>query len=170
MGYPNASNVWQFQNQLSFKVMEIIQQHSSGKPVVIFCNTRKDCVSTAEALAKAYRQFISPSGRSSQLPWPRPARSYATAIDKKLNELFEVGVSYHHAGLDGADRKLIETGFIGGSISIVCKLIGANCRLGMFFAYNEAQYRCYFYPRSRCQFTSSNGCHQRNFAISRWRF
>lgn len=125
LGFPNSSNIWAFQNSLSFKVMEIIQQHASGKPVVIFCNTRKDCVSTAEALAKAFRQFLAPSerGRSSRLPWPRPPHSYATAIDKNLNALLEVGVSYHHAGLDALDRKLIETGFINGLISIVCESI-----------------------------------------------
>ena len=42
-------------------------------------------------------------------------------MDSKLASLMEIGIAAHHAGMDNSDRRLIEDGFINGSISIVCE-------------------------------------------------
>lgn len=42
-------------------------------------------------------------------------------MDKTLAALVEVGIAFHHAGLDSGDRRAVEQGFIEGSISVVCE-------------------------------------------------
>ena len=134
--YPPKGNDWSFQSQLNFKLMELVKQYASGKPSVshlspigflassgvvhIFCNTRKGCTQSAEALAKEYRELLA-SNRTNQLPWPKPPRLVVKPMDSKLANLMEIGIAAHHAGMDNSDRRLIEEGFINGSISIVCE-------------------------------------------------
>ena len=33
------------------------------------------------------------------------------------------GVGYHHAGLDTADRKILETMFLSAELPVLCKLV-----------------------------------------------
>lgn len=89
--------------------------------VLIFCNTRKGCVQAAEALAKEYQEAVQTSSRRNDLLWPKPNRPTLKTLDKKLRELCELGIAYHHAGLEPADRKTVESGFTDGQISIVCE-------------------------------------------------
>lgn len=37
------------------------------------------------------------------------------------------GVGYHHAGLDTADRKMLETMFLSAELPVLCKWKGALC-------------------------------------------
>lgn len=86
---------------------------------MIFCPTRKNCVEIATALSKAYHELLNSSTRS-KLPWPRPGRNFTRPEDSNLAALVDVGISYHHAGLDNGDRRIVEQGFLDGTISIVC--------------------------------------------------
>ena len=49
-------------------------------------------------------------------------------------DLVIYGVGYHHAGLDMADRKIVEAVFINGELPVLCELalhsaaVGHNCR------------------------------------------
>lgn len=88
--------------------------------VLIFCNTRKGCVQAAEALAKEYSELVS-ARSGGNLPWSRPPQGGCKPNDKKQAELFELGIAYHHAGVENGDRRLIEDGFINGALSIVCE-------------------------------------------------
>ena len=36
-------------------------------------------------------------------------------------ELIMCGVGYHHAGLDTADRKILETMFLSAELPVLCK-------------------------------------------------
>ncbi|GAA5906230.1 hypothetical protein JCM8208_000668 [Rhodotorula glutinis] len=119
IGYPKNGNDFAFVNGLNFKLFELVKQYSSGKPVLIFCNTRKGCLQAADALAKDYKLALSSSSRSS-LAWPKPQRHEFQTSDKHLAALLENGIATHHAGMDSNDRRLVERLFIDGSISIVC--------------------------------------------------
>lgn len=90
--------------------------------VLIFCNTRKACSQAAEVLAKKYRQEL--ETRPQSAPWPKPARLDLKWADKKLAALLDVGIAYHHAGLEQQDRKVVENLFASSAISVVCE----SCR------------------------------------------
>ncbi|TNY19881.1 P-loop containing nucleoside triphosphate hydrolase protein [Rhodotorula diobovata] len=120
IGYPRNGNEFAFANALNFKLFELVRQYSSGKPVLIFCNTRKGCLQAAEALAKEYKQALAWASSRARLAWPKPPRSEYKTSDKHLAALLENGIATHHAGMDSNDRRLVERLFVDGSISIVC--------------------------------------------------
>ncbi|KWU46356.1 P-loop containing nucleoside triphosphate hydrolase protein, partial [Rhodotorula sp. JG-1b] len=120
LGYPRGSNDFAFANSLSFKLYDLIKQYSSGKPVLVFCNTRKSCTQAAEALLKLYKEAVASNARRDTLAWPKPSRGEYKTGDKSLSALLEYGIAVHHAGMEMNDRKLVERLFIDGKISIVC--------------------------------------------------
>ncbi|GEM11682.1 DNA/RNA helicase, DEAD/DEAH boxtype [Rhodotorula toruloides] len=120
VGYPKGGNDFAFANGLNFKLFDLIKQYASGKPVLVFCNTRKGCTQAAEALAKAYKESLSSSSGRASLAWPKPARNEFRTTDKSLASLLENGLAVHHAGMDANDRRLVERAFIEGTVSIVC--------------------------------------------------
>ncbi|GAA5951948.1 hypothetical protein JCM21900_000099 [Sporobolomyces salmonicolor] len=121
VGYPKNGNDFAFANSLNFRLFELIKQYSSGKPVLIFCNTRRGCLQAAEALAKEYQVSLSGSWSSRFRPaWPKPPRSGYTTSDKHLAALLENGIATHHAGMESNDRRLVERLFTEGHVSIVC--------------------------------------------------
>ncbi|SCV68997.1 BQ2448_2017 [Microbotryum intermedium] len=145
VGFPPRENDFAFDSSLDYKVFELIQRYSGGKPVLVFSNTRKGCLKLAEHLAKEYRQLSEKPAQRNNLPWPKPSRLVARPNDKKLTGLFECGVAYHHAGLDMDDRKLIEQLFIAGSISVVCSTstlaVGVNLPARMVIVKGTKQFR-----------------------------
>lgn len=65
-------------------------------------------------LAKTYQE-----APQTNLPWAKRGKAASPPHDKDLLALADVGVAYHHAGLDFHDRRYVEDGFINGSICIV---------------------------------------------------
>ncbi|BGP30278.1 ATP-dependent DNA helicase MER3 [Rhodotorula toruloides] len=120
VGYPKGGNDFAFANGLNFKLFDLIKQYASGKPVLVFCNTRKGCTQAAEALAKAYKDSLSSSTGRASLAWPKPSRNDFRTTDKNLAGLLENGLAVHHAGMDANDRRLVERAFIEGTVSVVC--------------------------------------------------
>ncbi|BGP68563.1 ATP-dependent DNA helicase MER3 [Rhodotorula toruloides] len=120
VGYPKGGNDFAFANGLNFKLFDLIKQYASGKPVLVFCNTRKGCTQAAEALAKAYKDSLSSSTGRASLAWPKPSRYDFRTSDKNLAGLLENGLAVHHAGMDANDRRLVERAFIEGTVSVVC--------------------------------------------------
>lgn len=112
-GYQAANNDFQFDKFLDTKLFEVIQKHSQRKPVLVFCSTRNMCVSTAKLLAEKW----SSGGR--ERPWPAPLTSFSLR-DKDLQITGKAGVVFHHAGIEGSDRSLIENLFLEGHISVIC--------------------------------------------------
>ncbi|KAH8117083.1 P-loop containing nucleoside triphosphate hydrolase protein [Phellopilus nigrolimitatus] len=107
-GYPRKNqNDFQFARTLDFKVYPILQQHSCGKPTLIFCNTRKGVLATGEQLLKEYEQTV--SDRQSP-PWTPP---------RQLEKLAKAGIGVHHAGLSLDDRRGMEELFLNGSLRVV---------------------------------------------------
>ncbi|XP_026734424.1 probable ATP-dependent DNA helicase HFM1 [Trichoplusia ni] len=53
-GYPcpEGSSIFKFDIILNYKLWPVIQKYHSGKPTLIFCNTRKSVILTAETLSR----------------------------------------------------------------------------------------------------------------------
>lgn len=47
-GYPNNSkNEFLFDNGLNWKLLDLIRKYSGGRPTLVFCSSRKGCVTAA---------------------------------------------------------------------------------------------------------------------------
>ena len=116
LGYPASpdQSEFRFEMKLSYKLAAVIEQHSGGAPTLVFCNTRRSTMSTASVLVKENRRPLDPSKRQ-QLT----ARA-ASLSDKALREMVAgSGVGFHHAGLTGQDRRVMEQLFSCGLLSVL---------------------------------------------------
>ncbi|KAI9496413.1 P-loop containing nucleoside triphosphate hydrolase protein, partial [Zychaea mexicana] len=96
----NGDNMFSFENKMDWKLLDMIDKHSMGKPTLIFCSTRKSAQSSCEVLLKLMAQ-----------------RNISTL--GKLAEFLERGIGFHHAGLESSDRQLVEQLFIQRTIRVV---------------------------------------------------
>ncbi|CAO3632232.1 unnamed protein product [Cunninghamella echinulata] len=112
-GYPCKSNVFSFEKNLDWKLLNIIEKHSNKKPVLVFCSTRKSTESTCETLLKSMAQSYVESLSST-----RDAKNYKCK-NKKLSTFIQHGIGFHHAGLDTEDRQLVEKLFSEKHIQVI---------------------------------------------------
>ncbi|KAI1362288.1 hypothetical protein F5Y08DRAFT_355447 [Xylaria arbuscula] len=113
-GYDGAPNDFIFEKSLDGKLNLLIGKHSEGKPIMVFCFTRKSCERTAQCLAEWWSTC-----RNDDRPWPPPSRR-VPVISQDLQELTRYGVAFHHAGLEASDRAAIEAGFLDGQLHLIC--------------------------------------------------
>jgi ATP-dependent DNA helicase HFM1/MER3 len=110
----NTSNEFGFEKVLDGKLPEIISKYSDGKPIMIFCTTRKSCEATARLIAKWWV-----SRPVNNRKWNPPTRQVPLR-DRGLQETVASGVAFHHAGLDSNDRMQVEKGFLSHDINVIC--------------------------------------------------
>ncbi|KAG8954197.1 Sec63 [Tulasnella sp. 424] len=110
---PKNQNAFQFSKMLDFRLFDLLQRHACGKPVLIFCPTRKGVSATAEQLAKEFKKCVE---EKRKLPWAHPGRVNGRFHDSQLNTLLASGIGVHHAGLSIEDRKLAEELYLTGQI------------------------------------------------------
>jgi ATP-dependent DNA helicase HFM1/MER3 len=110
----NSNNDFAFEKQLDAKLPGIITKFSERKPAMIFCATRKSCISTAQRIAN---WWFSSSGRDRL--WSPPSQALHIQ-DRELREVVASGVAFHHAGMDLDDWVKVEKGFLQGEISVIC--------------------------------------------------
>lgn len=117
LGYSANANVneFLFDNLLNRKLPEVIREYSGDKPTLIFCPTRKSAVGAATALLKEGKFDVCFSTEKRRLYLQLSAQ----IRDKTLQETTRFGIAFHHAGLSLHDRRLIESGFISGSVMIL---------------------------------------------------
>ncbi|KAI0548682.1 hypothetical protein F4679DRAFT_596638 [Xylaria curta] len=113
-GYEDAPNDFIFEQKLDGKLNLLLAKHSEGKPIMIFCFTRKSCQRTARSLAEWWSTC-----RDNDRPWP-PPNNRIPVLSQDLQELVRYGVAFHHAGLDAQDRAMIETSFLSGHLHVIC--------------------------------------------------
>ncbi|CAA7271574.1 unnamed protein product [Cyclocybe aegerita] len=101
----NGINDFQFAKVLEYKLFSTLQQFSVGKPILIFCSTRKGVFQAAEQLMK---EFVETERKKASLPWSRPPHTGQSFSDRRLDELAAVGIGVHHAGLTLDDRRSTE--------------------------------------------------------------
>ncbi|PWN88358.1 P-loop containing nucleoside triphosphate hydrolase protein [Acaromyces ingoldii] len=111
-GYANPEgDYWKLEGNLNSRIMQIIQEHANGRPVLIFAPMRKSASNAAEVLANEFDRLCEARNR----PWDPPLPSMtANYDDPNLNELAPRGVAYHHAGLSPRDKRLVESAFLEG--------------------------------------------------------
>jgi helicase len=93
----------------------------TGGQALIFASTRKNSVSLARKASTEVEPVLSkPLKRTLQrLSEEILAAGERTRISESLAELVGKGTAFHHAGLGGAHRRLIETAFREGRIKIL---------------------------------------------------
>lgn len=113
-GYDHPGNDFIFEKSLDGKLNLLLRKHAEGKPIMIFCFTRKSCEQTARKLAEWWTTL-----RADNKPWPAPTESVAV-VNKELQEIVWYGVAFHHAGLDVQDKGSVERNFLGGQLHVIC--------------------------------------------------
>ncbi|KAI0469109.1 P-loop containing nucleoside triphosphate hydrolase protein [Xylaria cf. heliscus] len=113
-GYEGAPNDFIFEQTLDGKLNLLLAKHSEGKPIMVFCFTRKSCQRTARSLAEWWSTC-----RANDRPWP-PPDNRVPVLSQDLQELVRYGVAFHHAGLDAKDRAIIEMNFLSGQLHVIC--------------------------------------------------
>jgi helicase len=93
----------------------------SGGQALIFASTRKNAVTLAKRTAPIIGENLSkPIKRALEREAERIlATGEKTRISELLAELVKCGVAFHHAGLSGGHRKLIEDSFRQGKIKVL---------------------------------------------------
>ncbi|SMN18035.1 similar to Saccharomyces cerevisiae YGL251C HFM1 Meiosis specific DNA helicase involved in the conversion of double-stranded breaks to later recombination intermediates and in crossover control [Maudiozyma saulgeensis] len=101
----NCKNEFQRDAIYNQKLLELIEQYSKNRPVLIFCPTRASTMNTAK--------YISNNNSAN-------GKVTATLADKTLHFCMTKGVAFHNAGLILEDRSLVEEAFLNGVIRILC--------------------------------------------------
>ena len=93
----------------------------SGGQALVFGGTRKNAVSLAKKAATNSKALISkPLKRSlTQISEKILSTGARTRISELLAELVNHGAAFHHAGLGGRHRKIIEDAFRNGKIKVI---------------------------------------------------
>lgn len=113
-GFDRRTNDYQFDTFLTEQLYPHIAKHSQKKPILVFCQTRKSCQSSAKKLAEEWNER-QPESR----PWPEP-RERIPVISPELQGIVRYGVAFHHAGLDAQDRRAVEQAFLDGRLNVIC--------------------------------------------------
>ena len=120
-GYQPGKNDFLFDRRLTDHVMENIESFGNGKPVLVFCATRKGTVDAAMKIAKQMkeRQGLAKSNAFGQ-PELLEELQMNQIHNKQLQETLRFGVGFHSAGLDSADRATVESLFLNRTIKVLC--------------------------------------------------
>ncbi|KAK1236425.1 ATP-dependent DNA helicase MER3, partial [Marasmius sp. AFHP31] len=111
-----GSNDFMFARTLDFKLYNVLQTYSEGKPILVFVSTRKGVFGTAEQLQK---EFKAAEEKRQKTPWTKPVRIDHTFSDKRLGELAAFGIGVHHAGLTLDDRRAMEELYLKKALRIM---------------------------------------------------
>ena len=139
VGISYRGNDFGFESACDPRLPDIIARNSRKKPIMIFCITRKSAVDTAKLLANMW-VLVEPQDRH----WEGPTRRLIVQ-DPELRNSLSAGVAFHHAGLDGPDRHVVEQGFLEGQINVICctstLAVGVNLPCHMVIIKNTVSYQ-----------------------------
>lgn len=137
----------------------------SGGQALIFASTRKNAVALAKKLAEEMNTVLSkPSKRSLGLLAERILTSgERTRVSELLSELVSQGVAFHHAGLGGSHRRILEDAFREGKIKTVAATptlaFGVNlpARMVIISDYRRYEMGYGYYPISVLEYKQMAG-------------
>jgi len=92
------------------------------KQILIFCSTRKNVEALAERLSKFVRKFL---GKSDLHLLGKISEEVENALEvptkqcKRLADCIKFGVAFHHSGLVGKQRRIVEENFRNGLIKVL---------------------------------------------------
>ena len=116
------SNEYMFEKYLDYRVAELIERYSEGKPVLVFCQTQKGTINAAKQLVSDYNMNKIPImsvTNSTQERMKLDALS-SKISNKQLSQFVKYGIGFHNAGLSLSDRQLVEEHFKSNLIKIIC--------------------------------------------------
>ena len=116
------SNEYMFEKYLDYRVAELIERYSEGKPVLVFCQTQKGTINAAKQLVMDYNMNKIPImaiHNSTQERMKLDALSNKIS-NKQLSQFVKYGIGFHNAGLSLSDRQLVEENFKLNLIKIIC--------------------------------------------------
>ena len=93
------------------------------KQIIIFVKSRKSAESLAKKLQNITNKCIREADRMILRKISKDLLSVLeipTKLDENLSELVKKGIAFHHAGLLGKTRKIIEDSFRKGYIKVIC--------------------------------------------------
>jgi helicase len=93
----------------------------AGGQALVFASTRKNAAGLAKKIADHTKEVLSkPAKRALQVEAEKVLLAdEKTRLSESLSDLVRCGVAFHHAGLAGPHRKLIETLFKAGKIKVL---------------------------------------------------
>ena len=119
-GNTRAGKEFLHEQGLNKRVFGVIQEHSMGKPSLVFCPTRRGTHAVAKQLCLDSRlaaggggsSFVTSAQHQQQL-----TEAAQQCSDPNLRECIAQGVGFHTAGLSASDRGVVERAFRGGMLS-----------------------------------------------------
>lgn len=103
--------------QTSDNVINIILDTiSKNKQAIVFCNTKRGAESQAEKISKKIKEKLGVDLAESALK----VLSSPTKQCKRLAVCLNKEIAFHHAGLAGKQRELVEDNFRSGKIKVIC--------------------------------------------------
>jgi helicase len=99
----------------------VVYTVKSGNQALAFAGTRRNSISLAKKVAKKIKPYLSkPLKRSlNQLAEQILATGERTRLGEQLADVVKSGAAFHHAGLSGGHRKIIENSFKEGKIKVL---------------------------------------------------
>ena len=112
-GYQPTKTDFLFERRLNDHIASVLSEFSSGKPTLVFCSSRKGASDTALHLARG-------SGGGGHASYVRNAQQAARLAavaaglrgNAALRECVLVGVGFHHAAMEPAERGAVEQAFV----------------------------------------------------------
>jgi superfamily II DNA/RNA helicase len=98
-------------------VMTTIQKDGQ---VIVFHRTRREAEVDATRLAESVTRHLTPEERSELTSSINSVEHRGVVISSELKAVIHNGVAFHHAGLSGKTRRLIETLFMRGNLRVIC--------------------------------------------------
>ncbi|XP_068249203.1 helicase POLQ-like isoform X2 [Palaemon carinicauda] len=98
-------------------VGEVVPDHSC----IVFCPTRRNCETLAELICQILPRPITKIKRSEKVSLYRAiVEEGGGKVCPTLRKTIPFGVAYHHSGLTEGERRLIEEGYLTGTLCCVC--------------------------------------------------
>jgi ATP-dependent DNA helicase HFM1/MER3 len=143
--YRQGKNAFLFDRFLNYQLLPLIRKYGEGKPVLVFCATRKGTVDAAlQVLKDAAQVYPSPLVTSREQQQALQALSMQVE-DREAKECLSQGVGIHTAALSLSDRRVMEKAFGEGTLKhLFCTstlAMGVNLPASMVIVKNTEFYK-----------------------------
>ncbi|XP_063823704.1 helicase POLQ-like [Ostrinia nubilalis] len=96
----------------------LVSEVVPGASCLVFCPTKRNCENVAALLCKLQRREMTLHRTADRVSLASALRAEGASSD--LVKSVRYGIAFHHAGLAGDERSLLEQAFRNGVISVLC--------------------------------------------------
>mmetsp|Transcript_13275 Transcript_13275/g.24901 ORF Transcript_13275/g.24901 Transcript_13275/m.24901 type:complete len:988 (+) Transcript_13275:2573-5536(+) len=114
LGYCPAKSPFHFEQNLNYRLTDVIMNYSDNKPTLVFCQTQKGTIKAAQHLAQE-KSYIRSKDQVERL-----RLGFRSVSERALQDVAQKGVAFHHGGLSPEDREAVERMFLNGDLLILC--------------------------------------------------